>query len=324
MGEESLFPRMMGEDGGLPGGGVDVGVDLGGEDGFVAEHFLDDAEVGAVFDEVGREGVAEGVGGDFLVDACDERLLLDEVEDGHPAERAAVFVEEGDVVEGGLGGRGASGQIGREGVRRHLAEGDEPFLVAFADYAHEAFLEVDVRDEQAAGLGDPQAAAVEDLEDGAVAEGAPVAGGDVHGVEDGADFLDGEDLRQVAPELGRVDAVAGIVLAFAFEHEPVEEGAQGAQEARLGALGEGRDGGAVCSPSGRARRDVAPDVVGADGAGFQFHRLQELCDVAPVGRHRVGRQLALHPQIVAVVLEDAGHFSSAARAALKQSRQRGS
>ena len=40
-----LFPGMVGEDGGLPGGGVDVGVDLGGEDGFVAEHFLDDAEV---------------------------------------------------------------------------------------------------------------------------------------------------------------------------------------------------------------------------------------------------------------------------------------
>ncbi len=43
---------MVGEDGGLPGGGVDVGVDLGGEDGFVAEHFLDDAEVGAALDVV--------------------------------------------------------------------------------------------------------------------------------------------------------------------------------------------------------------------------------------------------------------------------------
>ena len=33
----------MREDGGLPGGGVDVGVDLCGEDGFVAEQCLDDA-----------------------------------------------------------------------------------------------------------------------------------------------------------------------------------------------------------------------------------------------------------------------------------------
>ena len=34
---------MMLQNRGLPGGGVDVGVDLGGEDGFVAEHSLDDA-----------------------------------------------------------------------------------------------------------------------------------------------------------------------------------------------------------------------------------------------------------------------------------------
>ena len=285
----------MREDGGLPGGGVDVGVDLGGEDGFVAEHFLDDAEVGAVFDEVGGEGVAEGVGGDFLVDACDERLLLDEVEDGHPAERAAVFVEEGDVVEGRLGGCGASGQIGREGVRRHLAEGDEPLLVALADDAHEALLEVDVGDLQGAGLRDAEAAAVEDLEDGAVAEGAPVAGGDVHGVEDGADFLDGEDLRQVAPELGRVDAVAGVVLAFAFEDEPVEEGAQRTEQPRLRTFGE-------LLPACQ----VALDVFGADGAGRELQRREQLRDVAPVGCDGVRRQPPLHPQIIAVVLENAG------------------
>ena len=53
---------MVGEDLCLPGGGVDVGVDLGGEDGFVAEHFLDDAEVGAALDEVRGEGMADGVG----------------------------------------------------------------------------------------------------------------------------------------------------------------------------------------------------------------------------------------------------------------------
>ena len=34
--------RVVGEDGLLPGGGVDVGVDLGGGDALVAEHLLDD------------------------------------------------------------------------------------------------------------------------------------------------------------------------------------------------------------------------------------------------------------------------------------------
>ena len=36
---------MKRHDSGRPGDGVDVGVDFGGEDGFVAEHFLDDAMV---------------------------------------------------------------------------------------------------------------------------------------------------------------------------------------------------------------------------------------------------------------------------------------
>ncbi len=44
--------------------GVDVGVDLGGGDVGVSEEFLDDAEVGAAGEEVGGEGVAEGVGVD--------------------------------------------------------------------------------------------------------------------------------------------------------------------------------------------------------------------------------------------------------------------
>ena len=41
--------------------GGDVGVDLGGDEVGVAEEFLDGAEVGAVVEEVGGEGVAQGV-----------------------------------------------------------------------------------------------------------------------------------------------------------------------------------------------------------------------------------------------------------------------
>ena len=47
---------------------VQVGIDLCGGDAFVSQHFLDGAEVGAAFDEVGGEGVTEGMGGDVLCD----------------------------------------------------------------------------------------------------------------------------------------------------------------------------------------------------------------------------------------------------------------
>ena len=266
----------MREDRGLPGGGVDVRVDLGREDGLVSQHFLHDAQVGPVLDEVRGEGVAEGVRGDFLADAGEQRLFLDEVENGHPAQWAAVFVEEGDVVEGRLGGLRADVEVGAERVSGHLAEGDEALFVALADHAHEALLQVDVRDEQAAGLGDAQAAAVEDFEDGAVAEVHP--GFVADGVEDGCDFLDGKDFREVAAEFGGVDAVAGVVFPLAFEDQPVEEGFQGAQQSRLGALGE------LVAPG-----QVPLDVLRADRPRGQVQRLQQLRDVAPVGRHRVRR-----------------------------------
>ena len=45
-----------------------MGVDFGGAGGFVAEEGLDVAEVGAGFEEVGGEAVAEGVDGDAFFD----------------------------------------------------------------------------------------------------------------------------------------------------------------------------------------------------------------------------------------------------------------
>ena len=60
---------------------VDVGVDLGGGDVGVAEHFLDDPEVGAVVEEVGGEAVAELVGMNFLGEASSGGAFVDDLFD---------------------------------------------------------------------------------------------------------------------------------------------------------------------------------------------------------------------------------------------------
>lgn len=46
---------MIFEDVGAEGGGVEVNVDLGGGDGFVAEHLLDGAEIGSTLEKMGGE-----------------------------------------------------------------------------------------------------------------------------------------------------------------------------------------------------------------------------------------------------------------------------
>ena len=239
----------------------------------------------------------------------------------------AVFVQEGDVVEGGFGGLWARFEVAREGVGGHFPEGDEALFVAFADHADEPLLEVDVGDLQGAGFGDAEAAAIEDFEDGAVAQAQPPAVG-VDGVEDPLDFLDREDRGEIAAELGRFDAVAGVVGAFAFENQPVEEGAERAEEAGLGAFGEG--GGLVgaglgggwlpCGPGDQ----VALDVLGADRSRRQVGGREKFRYVAGVGRHRVRRQPALYAKVVPEVLEDAvGHAISPRRGRRCSSRGRG-
>ena len=60
----------------------EVCVGLGGGEGLVAEEFLHGAEVGAVFEQVGGEGVAECVGGDARVEAYELEVLVELAADG--------------------------------------------------------------------------------------------------------------------------------------------------------------------------------------------------------------------------------------------------
>lgn len=72
--------------------GGDVSVDFGGADIGVAEEFLDDAEVGAIFQKVGGEAVAEHVWSDVALDAAPESLLFDAQPKGNRGEFFAAMV----------------------------------------------------------------------------------------------------------------------------------------------------------------------------------------------------------------------------------------
>ena len=59
--------------------GIDVGVYLRGAYVFVAQHALDDAQVGTSLEQVGGEGVAQGVGADGFLDSCQLGQFFDDV-----------------------------------------------------------------------------------------------------------------------------------------------------------------------------------------------------------------------------------------------------
>ena len=69
-----------------------MGIDFRGEDGFVPQHFLHHTQVGAVFYQVRRERMAEGMRGYFLVDAGRHGLFFHQVEHRNTAQGPTVLI----------------------------------------------------------------------------------------------------------------------------------------------------------------------------------------------------------------------------------------
>src|SRR6478752_5120798 len=124
---------------------IDVCIDLGRRDVRVAEHLLDGAEVGAAFEEMGGEGVAEGVRGNRLRDAGAVDVAAEDFPCAHACERLAAGVEKQDTLPLALLQAWAKlADVGGNRADRRASDGDEPFLAAFAEDANEFFLENEI------------------------------------------------------------------------------------------------------------------------------------------------------------------------------------
>ena len=71
---------------------VRVGVNLRGGDAGVAKHFLDDAQVPTILEEVGRETVTQRVRGEMLRNAGFAGVFLDQAPDRFRAEPRAAKI----------------------------------------------------------------------------------------------------------------------------------------------------------------------------------------------------------------------------------------
>ena len=147
-----------------------VRVQLGRREIGVAEHLLHGAEIGAAFEQVRRERVAQEVRMDAA--RLESRLLgelAQDEEDAGPRERPAARVEEELHPRLALEMRAAVREVAAQRVDRGTADRDDAFLVPLADAADEAVLEVDGVLVEPGRLAHAQAAAVEELDERAVA-----------------------------------------------------------------------------------------------------------------------------------------------------------
>jgi hypothetical protein len=72
----------------------DVSVDLGGAEAGVAEQFLHCPKVGSSFEEMGGEGVAQGVRANVMLRACANKVPVHHTSHASISERPATMVEE--------------------------------------------------------------------------------------------------------------------------------------------------------------------------------------------------------------------------------------
>ena len=280
---------------------VDVRINLGGSDFLVPQHRLDGAEVGPALEEVRREGVAEGVRADGLVDTRERGLLLDDGEDHDAGEGRAATVEEKVVLEAGLGGDGlAVGQVEADFVEGGLGDGDEALLAALAPDTDKLFLGINVAVPEVYQLGDTEAAAVEHLEHGAVAVALGLA--EVDAGEDGVDFIDGEDLGEAHPNLGGFEELRRVGVEVIFEDEVMVERLDTGDDTRLRA---GMDAD-VAELGDELLEVVVGDV--EDRLAEVVGEAVELVHVADVSLYRIGGKAALELEEVLVRLEEVPLF----------------
>ena len=234
----------------------DVGVDHGGADIGVAEEFLDGADVVAVFEQVGGEGVPEGV----AVDALGDFGAAGGFGDGFLEGVLVAVVASGEAGAGVLGERGGGegvlpfpvspgagelagerfgevdlsvaggevlvvedadvGEMGFERGAESFGEEGESVFVSFAA-AHDdlSAVEVNVFDAEAAAFEEAQSAAVEQLGHESV--------GAAHGGEDVLGLLGGEDDGESAGSVGGcefAEVSEGLVEDVAVEEGKTVEG----------------------------------------------------------------------------------------------------
>ena len=302
-----------------------VRVALGRREIGVPEHLLHGAEIGAPLEQMRRERVAEQVRMDaFGLEPGLLRELAQDQEGSRPGQGAATRVQEQVGPVAPVEMRAAEREVPADRLGCRSAEGDDALLVALAEDADDAGVDVDRRACQADRLGDAQPRAVHELHEGAIAHRPrrrPVGS-----LDQALGLGRRERARQLADAPWRRDLRRRVVLAEAQQQLVAEGRAHGGDPSRDRRGREphrahGRD--PRLEHLRRCRRDRAVEedrqgreitTVGVDRAGGALRGEQEQVALyLGVGRRRGGGRHAAGPDSArrALLLRGGGGLSRA-------------
>lgn len=144
----------------------DVRVDLRGREGSVTEQLLDDSEVGAPFEQMGRRGMPEPVRSEVGCTGNSRQYVVNDGAGLALVESGAAPTEQQRRTGRGCG-QGRSTRVNPH-VQRAIGRGTERYdalLVTLAEYAQDQPSPIDIVDVEAAELADSDTGRVEQLDD---------------------------------------------------------------------------------------------------------------------------------------------------------------
>lgn len=220
----------------------DVGVDLRGRDGRVAEHGLHRADVRAVVEEVRREAVSESVRVDVFDDASFDGAALHQPLHAPISESQAPvspFLAEALLRKGDEQSRihiGPLVDVSLECGARGIGEEDDPELGTLATDAEFALVEIDLGAVEPRQLRDPEAGREEEFEDGTVPTLAETRS--VSRLDEAHHLVELEEVHLPVRDLADLDLFRGHGLDILLGEE-FEERAKDDDMVDLGRLAEG-------------------------------------------------------------------------------------
>ena len=280
---------------------IQVRVDLRCGDGFVTEHFLHRAQIGAAFNEVRSKRVTKSVRADRLVQADVEREILDDGEDHNPRELLSISIQEHKALMPllrRLVRRTSANFLHIELciLQRIATDRHEALLIALARNAEKAHIGVNVVQLEVNKLADTKTGTIQHFQHRAVA--ASFGFGLVDGLQELFDLGIAQRVGKFATQFGSLQQGRGIffderlkeqVFKKSFETREDARLAMGAHAQLINVLEE-----LLTLPGGdRKRRRVGM---------LHAHKLLEQRHVVEIGLDGVRRQGTLEFEIVVEML----------------------
>jgi hypothetical protein len=210
-----------------------MGIDLGGREIAMTKQHLHHAQICAMIEQMGGEGVAQGMGRERLADPGLDGIALDELPEGLAGHAVATAGRKQEVADPSAEDvEPRTARIVAQPVAGVLTERDQAFLATLTEDAQHALGQIHLTRGEVDQFAHAQTAGVEHLQHGAVAMAACVFG--VRCVEQGLDLGLTQTLGQGAPEFGCLDTGTGIGLDQAAPAQILIELAQTGKQTGTG------------------------------------------------------------------------------------------